>query len=376
MSESQTPLDIATGTHIGLVHHTNEDSFTTFHTEDGGTALVVCDGMGGMGRGDEASRIAVDVIERHLVEGRGFPPDRMRSSLMAADVSIRKELAVPGNTPGATAVVVHVENALAHVCWAGDSRAYLVRKGAVLARTRDHKLVNELVDAGELTEQEARKSTLAHVVSKALGGRGPSEPTIQPDVLDHPWKLKTDDTLVLCSDGLCDLVEDHELPGLIEGLSPEAAVERLTHTALDRGGHDNITIIVAHWEGPDFDEDASRTPVMGLESARYVEPGRSVNDTWEPQEEDLFDDPKTVDEHLDPSDDETVPPPPERGAPETAPPPEPPPEPREAAPEETPNPAVAIAVAVAALVLIVLALLFAQGMFTGASVTTSEVSGR
>lgn len=372
MSEAQPELVIATGTHIGLVHHTNEDSLATFDTEDGGTALVVCDGMGGMGRGDEASRIAVEVIQEQLEPGSGFPPDRMRSALMAADVSIRKRLAVPGNTPGSTAVAVHVDNALAHVCWAGDSRAYLVRNGSVFQRTRDHKLVNELVDAGELTEQEARHSTLAHVVSKALGGRGPSEPTIQPDVIARPWKLKTDDTLVLCSDGLCDLVEDHELPALIEGCTPEESVERLTATALDRGGHDNITIIVAHWRGPDFDEDEKQTPVMGLERSSFVEPGEGMNDTWEPQDDepDLFDDPKTVDEHLDVGGLETIPPAPSRPRSREEFVSDPLPR-RDPAPEEAPRPNVAIAVAVVALILIVLAVLLAQGVFTGGSVTTT-----
>ncbi|MCB9667937.1 MAG: serine/threonine-protein phosphatase [Alphaproteobacteria bacterium] len=361
-------LALATSTHIGLVHHTNEDSYTTFPGEDGGHALVVCDGMGGMGRGDEASRIAVDVIEQQLSRGRGFPPDRMRAAVMAADVSIRKQLAVPGNTPGSTAVLTYVDHGLAHVCWAGDSRAYLVRDGVVIARTRDHKLVNELVDAGELTEAEARQSSLAHVVTKALGGRGPSEATIQPDVLAHPWKLRRGDHIVLCSDGLCDLVEDAELPMIMKGLEPQQCVERLTATALDRGGHDNITIIVARWDGEDFDEEAKETPVMGLERDVYA-PHRSLNDTWEPSEDevDAFDDPTTVDVPLDPALEVTVPPPPER---DETPTPSARQEPRAAEPTEEPRTRMAIAIAVAALVLIVLAVLVAQGVFTGASVDT------
>jgi protein phosphatase len=359
-------LEIATGTHIGLVHHTNEDSLVTFDTADGAKALVVCDGMGGMGRGDEASRIAVDVIQDRLQEGRGFPPDRMRAAVIAADVEIRKRLAVPGNTPGSTAVMLYVENGLAHVCWAGDSRGYIVRDKTVLERTRDHKLVNELIDAGELTEAQARQSSLAHVVTKALGGRGPSEPPIQPDVMARPWKLRTGDHLVLCSDGLCDLVEDAEIPLLLEGGSLDDAVERMTQVALDRGGHDNISIIVARWDGPDFDEEMKQTPVMGL----HGRPGRPLNATWEPEDADDFTPtPALETAEIPPDAAVTEPPPPERPAGEL--PRTPPPPIRDAAPEEEPRTGLAVAIVVAAIVLIVLAVLFAQGLFSGGTVGTT-----
>lgn len=367
MPDPTSEISLATGTHIGLVHHTNEDSLATFPTEDGGHALVVCDGMGGMGRGDEASRIAVEVIEEQLSTGRGFAPERMRSAVMAADVRMRRKLSVPGNTPGATAVIVHVENALAHVCWAGDSRAYLVRDGTVVDRTRDHKLVNELIAAGELTEEEAKRSTLAHVITKALGGRGPSEPVVQPDVLLQPWKLKTGDHLVLCSDGLCDLVDDVELPTILGERTPEEAVKALTDVALGRGGHDNISIIVARWDGEDFDEETKQTPVMSVDRVP-----RSLTDTWEPgqEEADLFDDPATVDVLLDPNDGVTVPPPPEREPTPEAP------QARAARPEEAPRKDLALLAFAVAAVLIVVAVLFAQGVFTGADVRTSEVEGR
>lgn len=360
MSES-LQLEIATGTHIGLVHHTNEDSLVTFNTREGARALVVCDGMGGMGRGDEASQIAIDVIERRLLDSKGFPPDRMRSAVIAADIEIRKRLAVPGRTPGSTAVMMYVENGMAHVCWAGDSRGYIVRDNVVLERTRDHKLVNELIDAGELTEAQAKSSSLAHVVTKALGGRGPSEPPIQPDVIAHPWKLKTGDHLVLCSDGLCDLVDDAELPLLLEGCDPTEAVERMTQVALDRGGHDNISIIVARWDGPDFDEDAKQTPVMG-EGRDYQ--GRSLNETWEPDDTVTAGTDVAATEPLEIPPDAAVtePPPPDR---DTAPPL------RSEQSSEAPNKSLAIAVIVGSVLLIVFGILFAQGLFSGGSVGSS-----
>ncbi len=363
---AERDLAIATGTHVGLVHHTNEDSFAVFTTEDDAQALVVCDGMGGMGRGDEASRIAVEVIEQYLVHGHGFPPERMQTAIMAADVQIRKKLAVPGNTPGSTAVVCYVQNGLAHVCWAGDSRAYHLRDGAVLARTRDHKLVNQLVDSGDLTETEAKRSSLAHVVTKALGGRGPREPTVRPDVLEPPWKLKTGDLLLLCSDGLCDLVDDHEIPGVLAGASLEEGVERLTRLALDRGGHDNITLILARWDGQDFDEDACQTPVMS-----------PLRDNLPLPEEDL-DDPATVDIPVpvpepsgDPSSSDGEEPSVD-DAPLAAPSEVPDPAPRAPEPEELPNRRLAVGIAILAVLLIVFAILLAQGVFTRPPITVAK----
>ncbi|MCB9678568.1 MAG: serine/threonine-protein phosphatase [Alphaproteobacteria bacterium] len=362
-------LSIDSRTHIGLVHHTNEDSFTVFATPSG-HLLAVCDGMGGMGRGDEASAIAVRVLEERLSDAVGFAPDQMESAVQAADVEIRKRLAVPGNTPGSTAVLVHVDSGLAHVTWAGDSRAYLVREGAVISRTRDHKLVNELVEAGELTEQEARLSTLAHVVTKALGGRGPNEPPIRPDSLSHPWKLKQGDKVLLCSDGLCDLVEDHEIGKVLEGTDLAVELDTLVQMALDRGGHDNITIILARWDGADFDEEGQQTPVFTdlrehVPNVTTPEMAKAANSTW--QDEDLT--PRLPNE----ADQETIPPAPERLDSEEAEPTDdtdvgsgtpPIPERREATPDEQPKPWLAALVAVLAIALILLGILLMQGVFT------------
>ena len=276
-----TDLEVESGTNVGLVHHTNEDSLVVFELSDDLTILTVCDGMGGMGRGDEASAIAVEVIERVLTESQpAFLPDRMRDAVVEADVRIRKQLAVPGNTPGSTAVLVGIEDGLAYTTWVGDSRAYLVRENTVVERTRDHKLVNELVDAGELTPQEAKNSSLSHVVTKALGGRGPAEPPIMPADLGHPWKLHNGDLILLCSDGLCDLVEDEELPSLL-GDDLRASVELLIQTALDRGGHDNITVILARWVGADFDEESYKTPVLADRCHIPDAPTDRRDDTWD-----------------------------------------------------------------------------------------------
>jgi len=257
------PLRVHAATHVGLVHPNNEDSYAVGPPDDGGLLLLVCDGMGGMGRGDEASKLAVQQIQESMGGSRGLPPERMRQAIRTADEVVRAELCSgPMGNPGSTAVMVYVTDGAAHVAWVGDSRAYLIRDHRVVERTRDHKLVEELVAAGQMSLEEARTSTLAHVVTRALGGRGPEEQAVKAGTLGHPWKLVHGDVIVLCSDGLCDLVEDDELPALVEGLAPDRATERLIEVALERGGHDNITCIVAHWEGATYQEDDVQTPVM------------------------------------------------------------------------------------------------------------------
>jgi hypothetical protein len=198
------------------------------------------------------------------------PPDRMRNSLRLADQRIRDALCLAGEQPGSTAVMVYVLEGLAHVAWVGDSRAYLIRNGQVVYRTRDHKLVEEMVEAGQLTPDEARESAFAHVVTRALGGRSPEDAPVHPATLGYPWKLRFGDRIVLCSDGISDLLEDDDVCGLVDQANPADASARLVDAALMRGGHDNITCIVAVWDGPGAPEEESATPVM---TSRKVAPG-------------------------------------------------------------------------------------------------------
>ncbi|MEN0068022.1 MAG: protein phosphatase 2C domain-containing protein [Myxococcota bacterium] len=252
-------------THPGRVHERNEDAFTILTPDEGGFLLAICDGMGGMGRGDEASRLAVEVLRTTLDD---VPPpevaERLTTAIEAADTEIRAQLFDESQRtqPGATAVLVWIFDGAAHVAWVGDSRAYWIRGDVILGRTRDHKLVEDLVDAGQLSPEEARQSTLAHVVTRALGGRSADEPVVPAARLDRPWALKQGDRILLCSDGLSDLVEDREIPGLLDSDDVEVVTERLVDLANERGGHDNITCILARWQGPDHDEAGAATPVM------------------------------------------------------------------------------------------------------------------
>jgi protein phosphatase len=260
------PLRTYATTHVGHHHPRNEDAHAIVPLDQGrAVLLVVCDGMGGMGRGDEASRIALASIEASMTAvDAGLPPDRMRDALRKADVEVRNALCTGiDGMPGSTAVLVYVTEGAAHVAWVGDSRAYLVRDGAIVDRTRDHKLVDELVEAGQITHDEAKTSAFAHVVTRALGGRPVHEPQVHPAQLGYPWKLRTGDRILVCTDGITDLVTDPELPNLLASQPPAEAAEALVRIALDRGGHDNITCIVAAWDGPSFEDEEGRVAPIG-----------------------------------------------------------------------------------------------------------------
>lgn len=220
---------------------------------DGAYLLVVCDGMGGMGRGDQASRLAVRHLQMAFGAAEGDLRERLVKTVTSTDLAIRTALCVGGRGhAGCTIALAHVLNGVVQVAWVGDSRVYHVRNGAVIARTRDHKLVQELVDLGQLTPEEAKRSSLSSVITRALGGRAPGPQATQPAFLE-PWQVEPGDTIVLCSDGLADLVPDEELPSLLEP-AIDTSVARMIQVACDRGGHDNISVIVAKF-GPEGQPD-------------------------------------------------------------------------------------------------------------------------
>ena len=201
---STLPLRTDSRTDPGQVHERNEDRFAVFDGAQGSRVLLVCDGMGGMGRGDEAARVAVDSLTTSL---SATPSEDVRAwlaqAMRDADATVRDELCHPGESaqPGSTAVIVYITDGTAEVCWVGDSRAYHVRGTSILSRTRDHKLVEDLVDAGQMSASDARHSSLAHVVTRALGGKSKGEPGVTPALLPKAWKLAPGDRILLCSDG-------------------------------------------------------------------------------------------------------------------------------------------------------------------------------
>lgn len=221
----------------------NEDAFVVRPTREGGMLLVVCDGMGGMGRGAEAARLATRSLEAALAAGGRHP--ELMSALQATDETLRTALVDPGpGRPGCTAVSVVVYGNQAWVGWAGDARAVHVRGHDVVGHTVDHRLVEELIASGTLTREEARPGRMSQVVTQCLGGRRSEEPPHQPATLDAAWQLRPGDALVLCSDGLSGVVDDTRIAGLIHGRPAREAVEALLDAARAAGSEDDTTVIV------------------------------------------------------------------------------------------------------------------------------------
>jgi protein phosphatase len=230
------PMPMGSGlTHRGAVRERNEDSILT---DPSGRLWAVADGMGGYGHGDVASDIVIDCLE--TIDDGEAPVSALMARLGEANARILAKAAEPGmGRMGATAVAVIVAQAQAHVVWAGDSRCYLLRKGRLRMLTRDHTVVQELVEAGTLAPEDAEHHPESHIVTRAVGG----DDMIEPESVSVP--LIAGDRLLLCSDGLPRVLYDGTIEAhLAAGLPPQATCEALVREALAAGAPDNVSVIV------------------------------------------------------------------------------------------------------------------------------------
>lgn len=209
-----------------------------------GHLCVVCDGMGGHAAGREAAELALATIFE--VFDRAAETDAPAAVLRAAveeasrRVFTMRTSEVAAGRPGSTAVAVLLHAGGTEVAHVGDSRAYLVHAGQIFRITRDHSMVQEMVNAGVLTPEQAAHHPDANRITRALGMGADVEVELRPAPVAHV----TGDAFVLCSDGLCDLVQDEEILGIVGSEPPAQAVGKLVDLANARGGHDNITVIV------------------------------------------------------------------------------------------------------------------------------------
>jgi len=212
--------------------------------------LVVADGVGGGAAGELASAKTVQGLAEHLAAAGGCfyaaKPDtehefieRLEAAMTAAHEKVCSELAEQPGRPASTATMVTLYWPRGYIFQVGDSRAYHLRRGALRQITRDQTVSEEMIDIGMLTEEQASQSKFRNVISRAMGAED-ATPVI--GVLD----FQEGDTLLLCSDGLTDLVADDAINETLEqAAASEEACRKLLAAALDAGGSDNITIIVA-----------------------------------------------------------------------------------------------------------------------------------
>jgi len=229
------------------------DGLASFEQGDMGTVLAVSDGMGGALAGEVASRMAVDGVRHHMLHFQtsstftAFPfHERLRLAVEQANSQINNESM--GNADyagmGATFTAAGVHEGVLTIAQIGDSRCYLVRDGRIALLTHDQSLVWQLVEAGHITEEEAETHQYKNVILQALG----AQPRINVVVDRIP--LNEGDTILLCSDGLSGRVRSEEMLDIItKAGSLREACEQLIQLANDRGGEDNITVVLARFEG-------------------------------------------------------------------------------------------------------------------------------
>jgi len=225
--------------------------------EETGHVAVVADGLGGHAGGEVASRTAIIVFFHLLFDtpdwvlrvddhsarkilDRVTTRYRSLDSLLAERAQVDPSLHGMGTTMTLT-YSIGLDLFLSHV---GDSRAYLCREGSLRQLTRDHTRVQSLVDSGVLTREEAATHRLRNVLTNVLGGGRPLT-----DVDVHRARLTGGDVVLLCSDGLYDVVRDDEIAPILTGAaSAEAACRSLVDLALERGAPDNVTVVVSRYE--------------------------------------------------------------------------------------------------------------------------------
>ena len=283
-------LDIGLATDVGRVRRTNQDSAGVWLQEElSGSAdglFVVADGMGGRAGGEIASRLAVDTVASNVAKqlpaerAEVTPEDLVRTlhrALEAANDAVWKRSNEDPELQGmgTTCVAVLIAGDVAAVGNVGDSRVYRLRQGVLTQITCDHSLVQEYVNAGELSPAEARNSRFRNVITRAIGGA----PTVEPDV--DLVDLASGDTLLLCSDGLSTMLTDAAIARILASTATaQDAADRLVAAANLQGGMDNITVIVVRYGPfqpmavpPDLDEDATTLPPPDVLAAH----GRASN---------------------------------------------------------------------------------------------------
>jgi PPM family protein phosphatase len=233
-------LIFAAATDVGRMRSNNEDSYLSQQP-----VAAVADGMGGHRAGEVASAIAIEELaalrERGPWENETAATEALKQAVLRANRRIREMAASDRqlNGMGTTLVALLEDGDLVHLANVGDSRAYLLRQGELSQVTVDHSLVQELVDEGRLSQEDAERHPQRSVITRALG----IDPEVEFDLFTY--KLQAGDRLLLCSDGLSDVVEPAQIRNvLLRVRNPQQAAERLIEAANEHGGPDNITVIV------------------------------------------------------------------------------------------------------------------------------------
>lgn len=233
-------------TDVGLVRSCNQDSCRYGKISDTCAWSVVCDGMGGANGGSVASAEAVEEISRMLCEGFSFEltDSELRELLVSAVLSANSKVFAMScehenlRGMGTTVELALIKDGTLYVVHAGDSRVYLISGGEISQVTVDHSLVQQLVDRGQITPEEARVHPSKNFITRALG----VEENLEVDFITKPFV--NGDILIMCTDGMSNYFETQELLEVVSATPREELAEQFVELAKERGGSDNITVTV------------------------------------------------------------------------------------------------------------------------------------
>ncbi len=278
---------MAAKTNVGLERQNNEDNFQVsanldilpmqwvnnqqYNLGNRGALLVVADGMGGMNAGEVASQIAIDTVRSsftpekitdEVVKSRFTIEKFMKDVIVAADQNIRNYAkAYPESRGmGTTIVMAWLFDGMLYVSWVGDSRAYIYNPNTGLFQvSKDHSYVQELVDAGKISEEDAFDYPDSNIITRSLSDAAPKA---QPDCLFTPQKLCNGDIILLCSDGLSGMIRDGEIEQIIAQHQADmtVCVDTLIQAALDAGGADNCTVAICQILSGGAQSEPARVP--------------------------------------------------------------------------------------------------------------------
>jgi serine/threonine protein phosphatase PrpC len=234
-------IRFAGATHVGLKRERNEDSYL-LRPEAG--LWAVADGMGGHGGGDVASQMAISALERIDPAPTG---EALLADVEAAVADANRDMRAHAQAEsrgmiGTTLVALLMFGEHFACLWCGDSRAYLLRAGALRQVTRDHSETQDLVDRGVLDPEEAKLWPRRNVLTRALGVSDAAELEIVSD------RLEAGDVFLLCSDGLTGHLDADEIASALVEEEPQAVCDRLIALTLERGASDNVTVVVVRYE--------------------------------------------------------------------------------------------------------------------------------
>jgi protein phosphatase len=248
LSNTECFYKAVSATDIGRIRNKNEDRVTFYEPKDAnllqskGYLGIVADGIGGNNCGEVASQMAIDLVPSNYYKSASSIETSLQKAFKQANEEILKRAnMVEGHLGmGTTCTTIVLQNDDLYLAHLGDSRAYLVNEKQITRLSRDDSFVQQLLDEGLISEKQAKNHPKRNIITKSLG----SEKNIQPDVKHFKSVMGEEDLIFLCTDGLHEYVNDEEIRTILMNQEMKVASETLVELANERGGHDNISLLI------------------------------------------------------------------------------------------------------------------------------------